>query len=219
MRIDILNFLAERERETKIFFIIFYLVGILGLGLSITHQLFIKLIPFALILSFLGLLAYHSNKPGKKSTLVFSGILIAGFIIEVIGVHTSLIFGEYQYGKSLGFKVLNTPVMIGINWLFLVYASSSIVEKLKLNLFIKILIASVIMLVYDMVLEQVAPKTDMWSWKNELVPVRNYIAWFVISLIFQSMIKVFRIPVENRMSSIILSCQFLFFLVLFFILS
>jgi bisanhydrobacterioruberin hydratase len=214
---QIVRSIANRKKETAIFFIVFYIVGILGISFEFSNPFFLKLIPFALLLSFTGLVFFHASTTDFKTILVFAGIYFTGFLIEAIGVNSGKIFGAYQYGDSLGFKIAETPLIIGINWLFLVYASSSVLERFKIKSIYKIFIASGIMLVYDFVLEQLAPQIDMWHWKNEWVPFQNYIAWFVISIVFHSLIKVFKINTMNRMAGIILACQFLFFVGLFFI--
>jgi putative membrane protein len=42
-------------------------------------------------------------------------IAVAGFFIEAIGVNTGLIFGNYVYKTTLGWKFLETPLIIGVN--------------------------------------------------------------------------------------------------------
>ena len=217
MKLKNLN-ISNRAKETTMFLVIFYLVGILGLVLPFSYEFFLKLIPFALILSFVILSIFHIEKLNKNSAILFICIFLIGFIIEAIGVKTKVIFGDYYYGNSLGFKIFNTPIIIGINWLFLVYTTSSVVEKLKINSTFKIILASIFMLVYDIVLEQVAPKMDMWHWKNDLVPIQNYIAWFVIALFMNSLLQLFKINTQNKIAMTILICQFVFFLLLFILL-
>jgi len=214
--IKIIEFLNLKNKEVTIFFIIFYIVGILGLSFEITNSLFLKLITFALILSFLALTIFHKPNENKKTILIFSIIFLLGFLIEVLGVNTKIIFGDYTYGQSLGFKLFNTPLIIGINWLFLVYTTSSILEDFKINNFLKILFSSGLMLIYDIVLEQVAPKIDMWHWKLNQIPLQNFIAWFCIAFIFNMLIKIFKIRTKNPFAKIILICQFLFFVILLF---
>ena len=87
------------------------------MSFEISFYLFLKLIPLALLLSFIGLIVFHASKPDVKTIVVFAGIYFIGFLIEALGVNTGKIFGEYVYGKSLGFKISETPVIIGINWL------------------------------------------------------------------------------------------------------
>ena len=211
---EVRGYLAEKEIETKIFISIFYTVGIFGMLVPASFPLFTKLVPLALILNFLALSLFHPDILSKKSLLVFLFIYLLSFTIEVAGVNTGLLFGKYQYGNSLGIKLFNTPIIIGLNWLLLVYITSSAVERFRVNTILKIVLASSFMLVYDIILEQVAPKLDMWYFKVAAVPLQNYVAWFVISLILQSVIKLNRIRTENKLSLIILVSQLLFFLLL-----
>lgn len=208
------EYIAEKEITTKIFISIFYAVGIFGMLVSSLFPLFAKLVPLALILSLLTLSVFHSDIKSKKSMLVFLFIYIFSYTIEVVGVNTGLIFGKYQYGHSLGLKLFDTPIIIGLNWLLLIYLTSSVIERLSLNTILKIVMSSSLMLVYDIILEQVAPRLNMWRFNNGDVPLQNYLVWFVTSLILHTVIKVNSIKTENKLSLIILVSQFLFFLIL-----
>jgi bisanhydrobacterioruberin hydratase len=204
-----------RQKAISAFFIVFYTVGLIGMVLPSTFSFFLKLIPFALILSFVALALFHTGKMEWKTILSFLSIFIIAFTIEAFGVNTGLIFGHYEYGEGLGLKLFQTPLIIGINWLFLVYTTSAVVEKLKFSVIIKILLASLGMLLYDIVLEQLASKLDMWYWKNEVIPFQNYLAWFAVALLFHSLLKILKVRIENKLALLILICQFLFFLLLF----
>jgi bisanhydrobacterioruberin hydratase len=210
-----LTYLGNRERAIRTIFVVFYIVGLIGMLLPGTFSLFLKLIPFALILSFLGLSIFHVGKFEWKIIVSLFSIYILAFTIEALGVNTGKVFGIYEYGRGLGFKLFQTPLIIGANWLFLVYTTSAVVEKLKFSSIIKILFASSFMLLYDIVLEQVASKLDMWHWNNGLIPFQNYLAWFAFAAFFHSLLKILKIRIENRLALLILGCQFLFFLLLF----
>ena len=199
-------------REVKIFYAIFYLVGVLGLSFPETRPLFIRLVPFALILGFAGVLLFHEAKWELKTLIAFVLVYISGFVIESIGVNTGLIFGEYVYGKTLGYQIFETPLIIGMNWLFLVYVSSSLTERLNSGRFISFLLPPVLMVVYDLVLEQIAPHLGMWNWKNEVIPLQNYIAWFVVAFIFVLVFRLLNIKTSNKIAPLIFILQFLFFL-------
>jgi putative membrane protein len=199
-------------REVKIFYAIFYLVGVLGLSFPETRPLFIRLVPFALILGFAGMLLFHEAKWDLKTLTAFVLVYISGFVIESIGVNTGFIFGEYIYGKTLGYQIFETPLIIGMNWLFLVYVSSSLTEKINSGKFISFLLPPVLMVVYDLVLEQVAPDLGMWNWKGESVPLQNYIAWFVVAFIFVLVFRLLNIKTSNKIAPLIFILQFLFFL-------
>jgi len=208
----IVNYISKNLHYVIAFFIIFYVVGFMGLSCKSTQGLFLTLFPFALILSFSVILIFHQATFDKRTICVFLIIGIAGFIIELAGVQTHLLFGNYRYGNSLGFKVLDTPLLIAVNWVMLGYAGSSIAENLKMPVPIKIIVASLIMVMYDIVLEQIAPLLDMWYWENNAVPLQNYITWFIVSLIFQTLIRVCGIKTYNPIAAILIIIQALFFL-------
>ncbi|MBN2213099.1 MAG: carotenoid biosynthesis protein [Bacteroidales bacterium] len=191
-----------------------YLMGFIGMIEPESRAESARLTPLTLILSLLVVMLFAEASFTIRTVLVFLAIAVAGYLIEAAGVNTGRIFGSYTYGKTLGLRILNTPVIIGLNWLFLVYASSSVFEKYPLHNTLKILLASLVMLVYDFILEPAAPKMDMWHWKNSAVPIQNYIAWFAIAVVFHSIIRLYNINTRNPVAPWILSCQFLFFLAL-----
>ena len=211
--IQIVNYFKTKPKSIIGFFVIFYLVGIIGMLLPTTHQVFIKLIPLALLLSIFAVLLFH-----PQHTLIswFTFLFIYGFsfVIEVIGVNTGIIFGNYTYGDSLGISLFNTPLIIGANWLLLVYLSTSILERLKAPDAIKIVLASMIMLGYDIIIEPIAPKLGMWYWNNNSIPLKNYITWILLALIFTTLLKVIGIKTRNKIAPVLLTCQLLFFIIL-----
>ena len=106
------SFAVRNTRWVRLFFVIFYTVGVAGLAIKITTPLFIQLIPLALILGFVGVLLFHKAKFDLKTLLAFGIVFIVSFAIESIGVATGKIFGVYEYGGTLGLKIAETPVLI-----------------------------------------------------------------------------------------------------------
>ncbi|MBN1180964.1 MAG: carotenoid biosynthesis protein [Bacteroidales bacterium] len=208
-----MEFSLTKEGHVKRFFIIFYLVGTAGLLISYTYPLFVKLIPYSLLLNFIYLMYFHT-KLSYKSISGFLLVFLLGLVVEIAGVNTGNIFGTYIYGKSLGIQVFNTPLIIGLNWLFLVYITSSLLEKPKMHVLLKIAIASLIMVVIDMILEQVAPKMDMWYFVNGKVPLRNYIAWYCTAFVMHGIVKWLKIDTRNSLAGLLMTCQFFFFIIL-----
>jgi bisanhydrobacterioruberin hydratase len=208
------NIFIDRVRETRIFFIVFYSVGVFGIAAESTRNLFVSLTPLALLLGLACIIVFHQTDNLRKDTLTFLSIFITGFLIEAAGVYTGKIFGNYSYGTGLGIKVLNTPILIGINWVVLVYCTAVITEKPAMPALWKILIASSIMVFYDVIMEQVAPAMNMWSFKDGFAPAGNYIAWFVLAVIFHSFVKLAGVKIMNRQAPFIFYIQTVFFIIL-----
>ncbi len=161
--------------------VIFYSVGVAGMIIPQTRELFKALVPLNLLMNVALLLIYHGRLDLRfawKALVIYS----AGYLVELAGVNTGLIFGSYAYGQTLGVKIFHTPLMIGINWLMLVYASLVISSRFIDNRYFRVLVAAVLMVVYDFALEPAAIDLDMWDWGGA-VPMQNYLAWLVISLV------------------------------------
>lgn len=208
------NWLDKYRYFVYAFVAIFYLVGVLGLINSTTHSLFISLIPFSLLLSFVLILLFHYQSFKAKDTVLLLSIFVISFAVEAVGVATGVLFGDYSYGDGLGFKLWDTPIIIGINWIFVTYITASVVSYVIKNRILLVLISALSMVIYDVVLEQVAPKIDMWSWRNGVVPLQNYLVWFVMALLFQSFMVLSKIELKNRLALTLLVCQMLFFILL-----
>ena len=207
---NIANSIQANYRYFVLFLVIFYAVGFAGLSVPATHLFFVYLTPFALILSSFIVGLFHS-KFSAKTLFVFIFIYIASFIVELIGVNTGSIFGNYSYGHGLGIKLFNTPLIIGLNWLLLVYVSNSVIELSNWPMMLKIVGAAFLLLGYDVLLEQVAPQLAMWTFSESAVPVQNYLAWFLLALLFSLVINLMKINTKNRIAPVVFGIQALFF--------
>ena len=210
-----INFFRTQQTIIMMLFVVFYSVGVIGMLLPTTAEYFLQLIPFALMLSFTVLALSDESENIRKLIIYLLFIYVSSFIIEVIGVYTGALFGTYSYGDNLGVKLWETPLIIGANWFFLVYTTAAIFEKVSVAPALKVLLASTSMLLYDIVMEQVAPKLDMWDWKHPSVPFQNYFTWFLIAVIFHIGLRWLKIRIKNKLALTVLLCQFIFFVLLF----
>lgn len=213
--------IQNKSKSTKnlngsiIFLFIFFAVGIAGFLLPATHNLFVKLIPLALLISGVFLFYFH-EKYNSKTIIIFLIVYILGLTVEIIGVNTKLIFGDYTYGNGLGIKIFKTPLIIGLNWLMLVYMSMAVIRRLTKNKIMQAIFAASVLLIYDLVLEQVAPALNMWFWNGDIIPLQNYAAWYIIALFFNVLFIIFKIKTVNKIAPFVLLFQFSFFVILLF---
>lgn len=155
-----------------------YFCGMAGLLYPPTRPYFEIATPFNLLLSAVVLLSFHSD--WNRAFYWFCSItLLFGFFIEVAGVHTTLIFGSYEYGPTLGAKVWEVPLVIGVNWLILVYCTGIICQQLRVIPVLKAALAALMMVMLDVLIEPIAIIHDYWQWQNNEIPLQNYAGWFV----------------------------------------
>ena len=118
---------------------------------------------------------------------------MAGIFAEWVGVTYGFPFGNYYYGDNLGLKIDGVPYMIGINWAMLVLITGSIAATITNHKLLKVLLGASLMVFLDLFIEPNAARLDFWYWKNDLIPLSNYIGWFVIAALlhwlFQETIK------------------------------
>jgi len=200
------------DQIVKIVVVIWYLVGIFGFMNRTLQPIFQKLTPFGMLAAAVLLMVFHEPK-NRKNWLIFSGIVLFGFVVELIGVNTQLLFGFYKYGESLGPKIWNTPLVIGFNWLVLVYCITALAKPIRDSWYFPI-IGALCMVLFDLLMEPVAIATDMWSWAFDTIPHKNYIDWFLISGFLFLMIRILKVEISNRIAGVVLLMQFIFFLAL-----
>jgi putative membrane protein len=208
-----MKILLKYDKRIIIFLVIFYAVGIAGMLIPASRKLFISLTPINLIMNLLLLFLFHE---GRWEKLILPGIAIylAGYLVELAGVNTGIIFGEYSYGEVLGPKLFDTPLMIGVNWLILVYAVWAFVRKVKASAMMKYLLAALLMMLYDLFLEPSAISMGMWSWVGEGIPLQNYLAWFIISFGMFIFLDLTLRDYKNKIASAVFTVQLMFFLIL-----
>ncbi|MFO8087418.1 MAG: carotenoid biosynthesis protein, partial [Bacteroidales bacterium] len=115
---------------------------------------------------------------------------------------------------TLGPKLMETPLIIGVNWLMLVYMVFAITQKMNMNFFTQVISGTFMLLMYDFLLEPVAIQLDFWSWGGTGIPVQNYLAWIVISAVFIGIWRAMKVKIENSVASGLFIIQLVFFLLL-----
>ncbi|MCW0483222.1 carotenoid biosynthesis protein [Gaoshiqia sediminis] len=207
---------TDITKRLKLVLVLLYLVGIAGFSMNWSYNLFVWLTPFNLLLTLAMLLWAHEGWD-TKTTLILTSIALIGFVAELIGVQTQWLFGHYWYGPVLGPKLLQTPLLIGINWLVLAYGVYVLLSPLNLGKLMPFA-GALIMVLFDFVMEPVAISLNMWQWADEQIPLKNYLDWYLISCLIFAMMYFLKVKLRNKLAVWILLIQFLFFLVLNFIL-
>lgn len=143
------------------------------------------------LMVFLGLwlvyeLQYQFQKGQRRRFYYWIAIVFfTGFLAEVIGIKTGLIFGMYVYGPVLQPQLLGVPLAIGFAWVSMTLGAGSIayvlVDRwLKKSLLFYAMIVGLIMVVFDIFMEPAAVNLNYWAWTGNQIPLQNYLAWFVL---------------------------------------
>ncbi len=187
-----------------------YVICFIGITGVIPSPLLNLAIPFTLLFSVMVLLIFHQPRTAK-SIFILLLLMVTGYCIGYAGAHTGLIFGEYAYGSALGRKIMNTPIVIGLHWFILVYVTHVSVRLIGIARPWIELTAAALMTAIDYLAEPVAMQYDLWQWKDGIIPVQNFVAWFYISFLLQLFINRVKPAQENQVAIPILVLQILFY--------
>ncbi|MBN2348245.1 MAG: carotenoid biosynthesis protein [Bacteroidales bacterium] len=200
--------------------VLFYAVGVF-IHIHPFFQPLIKYTTEPLLYITLGFLFYFDFKKGKRTDILwwYLAVFIITLTIEIIGVKSGKIFGQYNYGNTMAMKIYGVPFIIGLNWIFLIRGSYDICSFWIKNKKIIPFFSSAIIVLFDFIMEPVAIKLDYWQWFESKVPVQNYIVWFILSFVFSLGLNKMRFTTKSPILGIYLTIQLLFFLILLFCLT
>ena len=209
--------------------ILFHTIGLAGI-LVFNSTCIIQSTPVNLLLS-AGLLVWTQQEKNRYFYLFALLTFIAGFATEVIGVNTGLLFGDYSYGDVLGFKWQRVPVVIGINWLIVVYCCGITIHTFLNNIINKLATetkaspmalrgisvvadGATLAVLFDWLIEPVAVKLGYWQWKGGNIPLYNYVSWLAIGALLLAFFHFCRFNKQNKFAINLLLIQLMFFLLL-----
>ena len=224
--------------------LLFHISGAIGILFSPYKKWFIENTSLNLLVMF-GLLIFtqqYSAKGDKSSTknncigfVSFSIIsMFIGFMVEVFGVNTGALFGNYTYGNVMGFKLWGVPLLIGVQWFVTIYCCGVIMNfvnnwtQKKINKVEKetkaiskniskislIIDAALLATFFDFIIEPVAQKLDYWQWSSNEIPYFNYTCWFFVSVLLLLILNQFKFNKLNSFAIHLFIIQLLFFITL-----
>jgi len=191
--------ILKNKISISIFIIwLFNISGILGI-LSTYSDWFLRLTPINLSM-YVILILWNIDDFSKKVLVAFSIPFVIGFLTEFLGVNFGLIFGSYSYGDNLGLKIAGVPLIICLNWAVLTIITADLSSLIHKNTIVQSLIGGFIMMLLDIIIEVSAPRLDFWEFENNTIPLKNYIAWFIIGSIAHYLYRQINIKTNKKVS-------------------
>ena len=224
-----LNFKTNKNNIALFTALLFHVCGAIGILVGPYKQWFINNTPLTLLV--MALLLFITQ-PSKNKWFYFFAVIVftAGISVELIGVHTGLLFGRYTYGSVLGLKLFGVPWLIGINWFSIIFCAGTIIYQLdewvqkkltggvkfssKLQWVAFMADAALLTTLFDWVLEPVAIKLGFWQWQGNVIPGYNYLCWYGVSMVLLFVFKLLPFSKHNLFAIHLFTIQILFFLAL-----
>lgn len=215
--------------------LLFHVSGFIGIAFTQDKNWFVQSTSLNLLIMF-GLLIWVQQEKTKWFYGFMCICFFVGFLVEVIGVNTSLLFGNYSYGKVLGVKLFNVPLLIGVQWFVTVFCCATITQKVqqwiekkvlsdtgvvanfnnyKSFQFLSLVVdGALLAMLFDFIMEPIAQKLGYWTWENQKIPSYNYLCWFLISAVLLFVYKLFPSAKTNQFALHLFIIQIMFFIAL-----
>jgi putative membrane protein len=191
--------------------IIFHLVGLIGLCAQSLRPQFLQLVPYHLLLMLVVVVLSHQNADIRLLLFALC-LLILGYSAEWLGVNKHLLFGDYQYGQTLGFKLSGIPLIIGVNWFLLIYSAGVLMQRSRVkSLFLRVIAGALLLVLLDLLIEPVAIRFDYWHWTNGSIPLSNYLCWFFVSAFMLILFERFQFKKQSIVAPALLVTELIFF--------
>lgn len=212
----------ERPEDLKnlyaiILIYLFFIAGVLWHLWSFTRSLMLSITAYGLLFAS-ALVLYPYIKDKNKKLIAWTVVTyLVTFILEIIGVKTGIVFGEYAYGFVLGPKIFDVPVIIGLNWVVIILGAILISKTFSKNLLFSSLMTGVLAVIFDLALEPVAARFGYWFWQWNIIPLQNYLAWFVISFLSAVFFNLLNVELKSNLPRHYFYAQIIFFIGLNFL--
>lgn len=210
--------------------VLFHSIGIAGL-LYFDKTFFLQSTPVNLLLMFV-LLLWTQREKNTYFFLFLVTCFSVGIAVEMVGIHTGILFGNYSYGNVLGYKIQGVPLLIGANWFIIIYCSGISIHTILMKAINRIsadtgkrpmalkalsviIDGATLAVFFDWLMEPVAVKLGYWAWKGDgSIPVFNYLCWFIVSILLLTVFHFAKFNKQNKFAVNLLLIQLMFFLIL-----
>jgi len=148
-------------------------------------------------------------------------IMIGAWAIEVVGVHTGLPFGRYEYSDMLQPQLGDVPVLIPFAWLMMLPPAWAVAEAILLTCGDKTLwwqrhplilaaFSGAAFTAWDTFLDPQMVARGLWQWLTPGeylgIPLLNFLGWWLAATLLTAVVRPNYIPRVSLLSIYTLTC-------------
>ena len=135
---------------------------------------------------------------GPRAAAVLVVVTCAGGLAtEALGVATGFPFGAYDYGGTIGAKVLGVPWVIPLAWTWMAWPAWLAAGVLASRRVVRVLVAGVGLAAWDLFLDPQMVAERYWTWEGAFtglpgvpeIPVRNYVGWLLVAVVMMALLS------------------------------
>jgi uncharacterized membrane protein len=149
--------------------------------------------------------AYLSFGP-KYAWRYFILVVLFGYFIELIGVHSGWPFGIYSYDSSLGLSIFGVPIVVPFAWVMMVHPALVAARRVTTKWIF--LYGGGLLAAWDLFLDPQMVSAGRWTWEVTGayipfvpdVPLSNFFGWLLAGCAIVALLNVV-LPFERRKES------------------
>lgn len=138
----------------------------------------------------------------KRAALALISLSAFGYAVETIGVATSLPYGPFYYGDSLGPKAFGlVPYLLPVSYVPLVLGAVAAARPAPPHPAVWIFCSALLLVAVDAVLDPGAASLGFWIWPEGGayygVPLSNFLGWMLSSVLAATLLLAVARPGED----------------------
>lgn len=198
-----------------ILLMVIYMASLVGFTTPHQQAWYLYYTPYFILLNAILLLFYQ--KEWSKSTFYFgASAMLLGFVVEVLAVQTTSLYGTYSFGTTLGLKAFGVPLVLPIYWLINALSTACLVHKLPLkNPWILSSFGALLMVLLTAIIHQVAPTLDFWSITSSSGLNRLSLVTFLVGFALQYLFIRLDVSTKNPIAVYVYGGLLIFFVGVF----
>jgi uncharacterized membrane protein len=120
-----------------------------------------------------------------------------GLLAESLGTRTGVPFGDYSYASSLGWKLLDVPVVIPLAWAMMAYPCLLAGQRLARSRWAAALVGGAMLAAWDLFLDPQMVEAGHWTWADPTpalpgvpgIPVTNFLGWLLVAVLMLAVLQ------------------------------
>ncbi len=123
----------------------------------------------------------------RRVALAASVVVVATFVLEVVGSTTGWPFGAYDYTGALVPHLAGVPLVVPLAWFAMAVPAREVAARLVSTTSARVALAALALTAWDLMLDPQMVSEGYWAWEAEGqwsgIPLSNYAGWLASSAV------------------------------------
>jgi putative membrane protein len=156
-------------------------------------------ISVVIVIALAGTCVVHAvvTRGARTAGWLVAATALPAFAAEVLGVHTGVPFGSYDYSATLGPRLFGVPPVVGLAWTMLAWPAALAARRLVRGRLARVLVGAWALAAADLFLDPQQVAAGHWTWRFPAphlpgvpeVPLTNYAGWLAVALVLSVLVQ------------------------------